>query len=84
MDTFGARLKRTREALGYNVQADFARALDLKQSTYSNFETGLSRPKLATAVLMCQRFGLTLDWIYRGNPDGLSDRLRALLKITDT
>lgn len=66
----GARLVRTREALGYN-QSDFATHAGIGKSTLNQWESGTQRPSLDEAAKLCDRYGLTLEWIYRGNPFGV-------------
>lgn len=37
---YGERLKRARQALGYETAADFAERLDIHPGTYRNYERG--------------------------------------------
>lgn len=70
----GERLRVTREALGLD-QRGLCRAVDVGESSYNQFEKG-SRPlTIGPALKLCRRFGLTLDWLYRGDPSGLPVRL---------
>lgn len=41
-------------------------------STYNSWETGIARISIDEASLLCDAYGLTLDFIYRGKRDGLS------------
>lgn len=65
-----ARLIATREALGLN-QADLCTQAGIARNTYNQWEKGTNRPQLDYAIRPCERFGLTLDWIYRGIPSRL-------------
>jgi transcriptional regulator with XRE-family HTH domain len=71
----GRRLRLTRVALGIENQVDFGREAGLSQPQYNYFETG-SRPlTLQAALKLCDRYNLTLDWLYRGDPSGLPYKL---------
>lgn len=70
----GARLELTRHAFGLDQQAFAARA-NLKASTYNQYERGVNYPQLAAALALKDAFGLSLDWIYDGDPSALSYRL---------
>lgn len=71
----GRRLAATRLALGFERQDDIAAALKIKRSTYNEWERGAKVINLRVAAVLCERYGLTLDWIYRGIPAGLPVRL---------
>lgn len=77
----GARLVEGRDALGRS-QANVAKALKISPQRLSNYETG-SRPlDIELAVKLCDRFGLTLDYLYRGQiyglPRELADRIGSM------
>lgn len=59
------RLVVTREALGLR-QGEFAAKADIAANTYNQYEQGKNRISLDKAVALCDEFGMTLDWIYRG------------------
>jgi hypothetical protein len=46
---------------------------------YNNWEKGARRIPVEHAETLCDRYGLTLDWIYRGRSDALSGSLRNVL-----
>lgn len=48
-------------------------------SQYINWENGTRRIPLEAAEKLVQRYGVTLDWIYLGRWDGLSDSARKTL-----
>ena len=78
-DDTGGRLEITRLALGYEGrggQAAFALALDMSPQRWNNYEKGREGLPMPVALLLCGRFGLDLDWLYRGMKDGLPSHLR--------
>ena len=70
IDAMAARLKLTRAALGLS-QAELCRRADLSRNTYNQWERGHGRPDVHYAMRLCEAFGITLDWIYRGEIFGL-------------
>lgn len=75
----GARLTLTRGIIGGN-QKEFAERADVGKSTYNQYEKGKQRPDLDEAIKLCDRYGLTLDWIYFGDPSGLKYSLAEAVK----
>lgn len=76
-----ARLIRTRLALGYDTQAEFAETLGLGKGTYNPFETGQRRISLEAAIKMREVHKIPLDWIFCGDHAGLPVRVhQAILK----
>lgn len=69
-EAIGRRLVLTRRALGLTPGV-FASTAGIAKSTYSNYEGGGRTPALSFAIRLCERFELTLDWIYLGDPSGL-------------
>lgn len=69
-EAVGLRLQLTRGALKLESGV-FASAAGIAKNTYSQYESGIRLPKLDFALKLCERFGLTLDWVYRGDPSGL-------------
>lgn len=74
------RLVMTREALGVTA-AQICRAIDCKPNRWSQYETGERPITLAISIRFCEAYGLTLDWIYRGDPSGLPVRLHQKLSV---
>lgn len=70
----GKRLQITREAIGITA-AQLCRSLDIKPNRWSQYESGERPITMAVANKLCDTYGLTLDWIYRGDPSGLPVRL---------
>lgn len=56
----------------------------ISRSQASNWINGYNLPPAAVMSTLCEKTGLTLDWIYRGIPDGLTHvkaiRLQAVLE----
>lgn len=73
------RLARSRRALGLD-QEMFGDGAGLSQPRYNQYETGRRLLTLAAAMALCERYNLTLDWIYRGDPSGLPYRLADALR----
>ena len=65
------RLRATRLALGLKPSA-LCEATGIGTSTYSQWEAALRFPDVVQMIALCDRFALTLDWIYRGQIGGLS------------
>lgn len=61
----GRRLKATRQALGLRTR-DVHRATGIAESTWSQYENGHRFPDLMQMLPFAERFGIPLDWIYRG------------------
>lgn len=70
----GRRLYLARRAVDMH-QAEFGDAAGMSQPQYSMVESGRRLLTLTYALQFCARFGLSLDWIYRGDPSGLPVRL---------
>jgi transcriptional regulator with XRE-family HTH domain len=64
------RLRRTREAFKMG-QGEFAAAAGIAFNTYNQYEQGARLMRLENAIALCDRFDITLDWIYRGDTSGL-------------
>ena len=68
------RLILTRDALN-RTAAEICREIGCKPNRWSQYESGERRITLEIAERLCDKYGLTLDWIYRGDPSGLPQRL---------
>ena len=66
----GQRLAMGIAALG-KKPADIARLLGISQQRLSNYINGRRPFDITFAMQLCDRFGLTLDWLYRGEMAGL-------------
>lgn len=65
------RLELTRIALGFESQVDFCKEIRVQKNIYNPFEKGKRRVSLAVAMKIRRRFGISLDWIYCGDPSTL-------------
>lgn len=77
----GARLGAFREARKKS-QAEFARLMDISPQRWNNYETGRRPVEISFAIELC-RYGLTLDYLYRGEMAGLPMDLATILKPLD-
>lgn len=66
----GGRLGQARAALGKN-QAEISRVMGVSYQAWNNYESGRRPLDIVLASQLCERFGLTLDWLYRGELAGL-------------
>jgi transcriptional regulator with XRE-family HTH domain len=80
LDAIAERLRMTREALGIKKQKEFAERADISPNTYNQWEKGRVYPDLQYVIRLRDEYGLTLDWIYLGDPSGLPYRIARLLK----
>ena len=76
---------RDRAAVGADPslqQNEFCERARIATNTYNQFEKGKKRPSIENALRLCEAYGLTLDWIYRGDPSALrfsmADAIKAL------
>lgn len=81
-DAIAERLELTRQAMGMTQRA-FAMDAGLTPPAYNNWKQGLSRPDLDGAFMLCDAYGLTIEWVYEGDasrlPAQLVEKLRALI-----
>lgn len=75
----GKRLAAIRQAFSDLNQKDWAEKHCFPQSRYNNWERGIRRIPVDEAEQLCDLYGLTLDFVYRGRRDRLSDKARNLL-----
>lgn len=66
----GERLRITRLALKL-TQKGMAHPLSVSRAAYTMYETGTRVPPWNIAIELCEKWGLTLDWIYMGDLSGL-------------
>ena len=59
----------------------------ITRSAWSNYENGLSRIGVDAAMKLCDRYHVSLDWIYRGLdamiPHGLAKRLQEVAEAEE-
>ena len=84
-DTFpeiGQRLRLLRMALRPgNTPSEFARLVGLTRTAWIRCEFGAARLGLTTALVLRQKFGVSLDWIYAGDTRMMSEQL--MLRIAE-
>ena len=73
----GRRLKATREVLGYCTATEFRELLGIEsKAAWSYWETGEREIPTEIAIKICDKWDITLDWIYRGKLAGLRQDLQ--------
>ena len=75
----GKRLEAIRAAFSDLNQKDWAEKHHFGTTQYNNWEKGARRIPVDAAERLCDTYGLTLDFVYRGRRDGLSDKARNAL-----
>lgn len=74
----GARLRLAIEALDLSF-AEVARELDESPSKLGNWMRGTNFPDPWFVRRFCDRYGLTTDWLYRGQVSGVASDVAAAL-----
>lgn len=69
-EAIGKRLALTREILGL-TQAEFADLCNISRNTYNQYERGVNRPPIDAGLVIRDKAGISLDWIYAGDPSTL-------------
>ena len=62
-------------ALGIASQAELCRALNVLPSQWNQYESGERRITVDVALKLKMLYGITIDYIYTGDPSGLPFRL---------
>jgi transcriptional regulator with XRE-family HTH domain len=75
LNAIGARLEALQYAMGWEDQKAFATYLGLTPQAWNNWIHGRKRIGIDAAIVVAQRTGVDLDWIYRGDPSGVPTRL---------
>ena len=79
IEAIAARLREARMAIEPN-QAAFARRAGLSQNRYNQYETGARPLSLDAALKLCETYGFTLDWLFRGQAAMMPVALAELLR----
>lgn len=74
----GERLERLREMASDLPQKAWAEKNGFAPTQYNNWAKGARRIPVDSAEVLCDTYGLTLDFIYRGRVDGLSENAKKL------
>ena len=56
-------------------QREFARRANLKPNRYSQYESGVRPLTIDAANRICDEYGISLDWLYRGDRSRLPHHL---------
>lgn len=75
----GKRLRVVRTTLSDQSQKEWATANGFNVTQYNNWERGNRRIPIEAAIKLCERYGLSLDAIFRGRLDAVPDHLRKVL-----
>jgi transcriptional regulator with XRE-family HTH domain len=73
----GKRLKALRKKNQLTQQA-MADALGITQPQWNQYETGKRQLTIEVAAIIATNHGVTLDWLYLGDPSGLPLRMADL------
>lgn len=82
LESVGLRLEVLREALNINKR-DFAQSFGLDASSYSKTIKGEKPLRAEAAFVIAEKWGVTMDYIYRGRLLGLPDDLSEALRRQD-
>jgi transcriptional regulator with XRE-family HTH domain len=74
----GRRLRLTRQVFGLK-QTEFSKRANVDNTTYNQFENGVHKPSMESAMALCDAYHLTLGWIYRGDLRGLRSETAAAI-----
>jgi len=78
-ERIGERLRLLRETLGYKP-SEIADELGIERTYWSRFEKGHRPISEAAAVLLVDRFGVTLDWLILGRWESLPFELASRMR----
>lgn len=74
----GKRIAALREGLGVH-QAEMARQIGVLPAELSAWENGVRRPSIAKARPLVDLYGVTLDWLFLGDPSNLPHRIARIV-----
>jgi transcriptional regulator with XRE-family HTH domain len=75
LQVIGRRLKSARIALGLS-QKDLYDSLGVGASAWHNWESGKRTPDIFVMLNLKRQYGITLDWIFDGDPRNLPEGIR--------
>jgi transcriptional regulator with XRE-family HTH domain len=67
----GERLRITAAELGFASALALANHLNIERGTVDAWFNGRALPPVPILLPFCEQWGLTLDWIFKGDPSGL-------------
>lgn len=79
LKAIGERLESLRVALDLS-QTEFAARAGIAQNTYNQYAKGRNLIRLDFAERICDEYGVTLDWIYRGDASSLPVNIANLIR----
>jgi transcriptional regulator with XRE-family HTH domain len=74
LQNVGIRLAAIREASGLS-SGDFARTVDIDPSSYSKIELGKKSLNADMGFRVAERWGVSMDFLYRGSLNGLPENI---------
>ena len=74
LEDIGRRISAARDALDLS-QVEVCRNIGVGETTWNNWEHGKRKPDPIAMVRFANAYGVTLDWIYRGDLAGLPGRI---------
>jgi hypothetical protein len=82
--TVAIRLRAIKVAFGINSHKELGDACGASESVVGNWMVGVSLPRVPEMSHLCDRTGVTLDWIYRGIVTAMDPKLtNGLANIID-
>lgn len=80
----GRRLELTRLALKYPTQKAFSDVIPgMTPQKWNNYVSGRDLITVENALILCNRYGITTDWIYRGLREAMPSRLLAEIEALE-
>ena len=67
----GDRLRAIMQAFGISTNPKMASICDTTPSAVNNWLLGNNLPRVPEMIRLCERTGVTLDWIYRGSTSSI-------------
>ena len=74
----GANLRMAREVKGAS-RRDWTLQFGVAANMQSQWESGANYPDLFFLIRLCEDYGLTMDWFYRGDKSGVISSLSSAL-----
>lgn len=76
----GKRIEIIRQMFGYGSQKAFCDEFSISASRYNNWIKGVRRPAIDEGIKICEKFNLSLDFLYRGELKSVDYDLGKALK----
>jgi transcriptional regulator with XRE-family HTH domain len=71
----GKRIKAIMEAFGIPSYPKMGEICGTTKSNVGNWRSGYALPRVPQMIQLCERTGVTLDWIYRGSVHNMDTKL---------